>query len=226
VGIRINKYIRDKGLASRREADALVESGAVFINGVKAELGSSVEEADSVEIRQEEKEKKTNIYRAYYKPRGIATQAVEGPDVVTEWKKRGLYPVGRLDKDSEGLLIMTNDGRLTTKLLGVESDIDKEYFVKVREELKNNVPALFAKGMETEPFGKLLPAHAELLGTHSLQITLLEGKKHQIRVMLGELGYTTVQLKRVRVGPILLGDLKPGADRDLTQKELTDLGII
>ena len=72
---------------------------------------------------------------------------------------------------------------------------------------------------------ELLPAHAELLGEHSLQIILVEGKKHQIRVMLGELGYTTVQLKRVRVGPILLGDLKPGADRDLTQAELKAIGF-
>lgn len=225
MSTRINKYIRDKGLASRREADALVESGVVFINGQKAELGSNVEDSDIVEIRQNEADKKKNIYRAYYKPRGIATQAVEGPDVVSEWKAKGLYPVGRLDKDSEGLLIMTNDGRVTTKLLGVESDTEKEYFVKVREPLANNVPALFAKGMETEPFGKLLPAHAELLGEHSLQIILVEGKKHQIRVMLGELGYTTVQLKRVRVGPILLGDLKPGADRDLTEKELKAIGF-
>jgi 23S rRNA pseudouridine2604 synthase len=221
--IRINKYIRDKGLASRREADALVAAGEVFINGNKAELGSMVTDADTVEVKR--RQEKTYLYKAYYKPRGIPTQSMDEPDVITEMRDKGLFPIGRLDKDSEGLLILTNDGRLTTSLLGPESETEKEYLVTVREDLPNNIEAIFAKGMETEALGKLLPAAAELLGKRTLRVVLVEGKKHQIRVMLGELGFTTTSLKRVRVGPIVLGDLKVGALRDLTPKEKQSLGI-
>src|SRR3989344_5570854 len=111
--IRINKYLRDKGLASRREADKLVEDGLVFINGKHAENGMLVNENDKVEVRGKQKESK---YLAYYKPKGLATQDLVGKkSVISEWKEEGLYPIGRLDKESEGLLLLTNDGRFVTQ---------------------------------------------------------------------------------------------------------------
>ncbi|MCL9972302.1 MAG: pseudouridine synthase [Candidatus Pacebacteria bacterium] len=221
--MRLNTYLRDQGYASRREADELIKSGAVFVNGTKATLGMDVTDDDTVEVRR--KALKALTYLAYYKPRRLATQSLTEDDVIAQAKARGLFPVGRLDKDSEGLLLITNDGRLTTLLLG-DTDIVKEYIVTVREPLKKDVPKIFAKGMETEAFGKLLPAHATIFGPETLRVRLVEGKKHQIRVMLADLGYTTTSLKRVRIGPVMLQGLRPGQDRPLTDKELQGLGVV
>lgn len=216
--IRINKYLRDKGLASRREADFLIESGLVLVNGKRAQAGMKVSAGDSVELKRGAQKKLE--YLAYYKPRGLATQAPKGePSVIQEWAVKGLYPVGRLDKESEGLIILTNDGRVTAKLLGRESETEKEYVVKTVQPLREGIPAIFAKGMETKPLGKLLPAQARLMNRNTLRVILKEGKRHQIRVMLAELGYTIYSLKRIRVGAISIGTLKPGQTRALTQRE-------
>ena len=241
--IRLNKYLRDMGLASRRESDRLIENGHVLVNGKRAELGTMVNEGDDVAVR--EGAIKEPIYLAYYKPWGIATQGLKSqPSVISEWQPKGLFPVGRLDKESEGLLILTNDGRITSRLLGdnnetfdpvrdrpaestattasgrsVSNGVEKEYIVEVREKLRSGIPAIFEKGMQTD-LGKLLPAKAKILNDHRLDIILHEGKKHQIRVMLSELGYTVTLLKRVRIGNIRLGNLTPGKTRNLTEKEV------
>src|SRR5262245_32726749 len=111
--VRINAYLRDQGYASRREADRLIEEGKVLVNGKRADMGMLISPEDTVVVRGGEKK---HTYLAYNKPRGLATQALKGTnDVISEWKPKGLFPVGRLDKESEGLLILTNDGRLTTK---------------------------------------------------------------------------------------------------------------
>jgi 23S rRNA pseudouridine2604 synthase len=213
--IRINKYLRDKGLASRREADKLVEAGLVFINGSRADNGAIVSEKDDVVVKQP-KGQPLKEYKnlAYYKPRGLATQDLAGrPSVITEWKKKGLYPVGRLDKESEGLLILTNDGRYAREILS--GKYEKEYLVLVKEPLRAGIIKIFQSGMETQALGKLLPAKARLAGKTRLSVILTEGKRHQIRIMLNELNYTIVSLKRVRIGDIKLEDLKPGETRPL-----------
>lgn len=209
--IRINKYLRDKGLASRREADKLVEDGKVFINGNRAENGISVNENDKVEVKGKLKE---NKYLAYYKPRGLATQDLAGnKSVISEWKRKGLYPIGRLDKESEGLLLLTNDGRFAREVLSENSKYEKEYVVTVKEPLRAGIPAIFKSGMQTKTLGKLLPAKAEITNQTMLRVVLNEGKRHQIRIMLNELCYTITSLKRVRIGDINLGNLKPGQTR-------------
>lgn len=210
---RINKYLRDKGLASRREADKLIESGDVFINGKKAENGMMVKESDKVEVKGKQKE---HHYVAYYKPRGLATQDLVGKkSVISEWKDSGLYPIGRLDKESEGLLLLTNDGRFVTEVLSEDSKYEKEYIVTVKEPLRPGVVRIFKSGMETKTLGKLLPAKAKIMNKNTLQVILNEGKRHQIRIMLNELRYTIASLKRIRVGNIKLGNLRPGQTREL-----------
>lgn len=209
--IRINKYLRDQGLASRREVDKLVEDGLVFINGKKAKNGRLVNEGDKVVVKGERKQYQ---YLAYYKPSGLATQDFSGKQsVMTEWKNKGLYPIGRLDKESEGLLILTNDGRLTRKIFSGDPKYEKEYIVTVKEPLRRGLPAIFKSGMQTKSLGQLLPAKAEIINKTTLRVILNEGKKHQIRVMLDELHYTVTSLKRVRIGDLKLGDLKPGQTR-------------
>lgn len=216
--LRINKYLRDKGFASRHEADRLVDAGLVMVNGKRAKQGMMINEKDVVSV----KNNKQYQYFAYYKPRGLATQDLEGaPSVIKDWKKKGIFPIGRLDKESEGLLILTNDGRLTAKVLGDKEQFEKEYMVKVREPLRSGIPAVFAKGMETEELGKLLPAQAKIVNSHLLKVILNEGKKHQIRIMLNELQTTIKELKRVRIGNIHLGTLRPGEIRPLTNKEIS-----
>jgi len=239
--IRINKYLRDKGLASRREADKLIEDGSVFINVEKAENGVMVNESDKIEVRGKQKE---NKYIAYYKPRGLATQDLAGKkSVVSEWRDKGLYPIGRLDKESEGLLLLTNDGRFVTEVLSenfpilsptklelqnrgssifqpnrndlgkIGTKYEKEYIVTVKETLRPGIVRIFQAGMKTKSLGKLLPAKAKMVKNNTLQIILNEGKRHQIRVMLSEFNYTITSLKRIRIGNIKIGNLKPGETR-------------
>src|SRR3989344_1207568 len=169
--IRINKYLRDKNIASRRQADQMIAGGRVFVNGKRAEIGMLVGEQDKVTLRG--KNEKECQYLAYYKPRGLATQSQEGSEsVIAQWRGRGLFPIGRLDKESEGLLILTNDGRLTTKILSNESKFEKEYIVKVTEKLRKGIPAIFNKGMETKTFGKMLPAKIKIIDSHTLSVIL------------------------------------------------------
>lgn len=215
--IRINKYLRDKGLASRREADKLVEGGLVFVNNKRVDNGTMINEKDKVTVKKPKglaaKEYK---YVAYYKPRNLPTQDLPGkPSVITEWKKSGLYPIGRLDKSSEGLLLLTNDGRFAREVLSGGSRYEKEYLVSVKEPLRTGIIKIFQAGMETQALGKLLPAKAQIAGNKKLRIILNEGKHHQIRVMLGELNYTIASLKRVRIGNIKIGELKPGETRPI-----------
>ncbi|MBI5817178.1 MAG: rRNA pseudouridine synthase [Candidatus Yonathbacteria bacterium] len=220
--LRINKYLRDKGFASRREADELISTGKVTINGVVAKAGILVRESDTVVLNQPHK--KTYIYLAYYKPRGLPTQGLKGDrSVITDWQKKDIFPVGRLDKMSEGLLILTNDGRVTTKILGTDTRFEKEYLVTVRENLRAGVVAIFKKGMNTDALGKLLPADAVIIDPTTIKIILREGKHHQIRVMLRDLGYTITSLKRVRIGHISLSNLKPGETRPLGKAEADEL---
>ena len=214
--IRINKYLRDKGLASRREADKLVENGMVFINRKKAENGMLVNENDKVEVKGKPKD---NKYLAYYKPKGLATQDLVGKkSVISEWKEEGLYPIGRLDKESEGLLLLTNDGRFAREVLSENPKYEKEYVVTVKEPLRAGIPAIFKSDMKTKNLGKLLPAKAEIVNRTTLRVVLNEGKRHQIRIMLNELRYTITSLKRVRIGDIKLGNLKPRQTRPFAPK--------
>lgn len=221
TAIRINAYLRDKGFASRREADRLIEEGKVLVNGKRAEPGMMISPDDDVAVRGKKKQYR---YLAYNKPRGLATQALKGTeDVISLWKGQGLFPVGRLDKESEGLLIVTDDGRLTSAF---NRGVEKEYFVKVREELSPRIVHILQKGMDTKALGKLQPARANIEGPHTLRITLREGKRHQIRVMLAELRCTVTSLRRTRVGKVRLGPLTPSSSRPLTPEEIAGFDIL
>lgn len=213
--IRINKYLRDKNIASRREADKLVQAGLVFINSRRAENGSLVQVKDKVLVKEARgTQAKERQYLAYYKPRNLPTQDQPGKrSVITDWQKKGLYPVGRLDKQSEGLLLLTNDGVFARKILSTDKKFEKEYIATVKKDLQNHIVKIIQAGMETTALGKLLPAKAQILSPRKIKIILVEGKKHQIRVMLNDLGYTIVSLKRIRIGRIKLGKLKPGETR-------------
>lgn len=228
---RINKEMARRGLTTRRQADELIERELVFVNGKKAKLGQQVAHEDTIEIRDLAGTHTVEYqYVAYYKPRGVVTHSPVGKqkDVASTSGHPDLFPVGRLDKESEGLLVLTNDGRVTERLLHPRFAHEKEYLVEFKGRVPNGGEERLLKGITSE--GEVLSAkNIELLTRKTLSITLTEGKRHQVRRMLGALGLEVTILKRTRIMGIHLGALKPGQSRALTGKALkgflTDIGL-
>jgi len=231
--VRINKYLAEQGLCSRREADTLIEKGQVLINGKKAELGAQVTPKDKVEVKGLKDIDK--YYLAYYKGRGIITHspAAGETDIMSKLlsdypnqpEVKTVSPVGRLDKDSEGLIILTNDGRVTGPLLDPATSHEKEYVVTVDKPINNFFIRHMSQGVDIEGY-KTKPANVKLTKSpakKSFNIIITEGKKHQIRRMCAALGYQVQSLKRVRVLNIELGKLKPNQYRNIKGPELKNL---
>lgn len=222
--LRLNKYLASKKIASRREADALIQNKQVKINGKIAVLGQIVNVSDKVDILGKTKR---NVYLAYYKGRGIITHspAPEEVDIATrlekDYKLRDISPVGRLDKDSEGLIILTNDGRITKPMLAPEIGHEKEYEVTVDKPLTGMFLKLMGLGVNIEGY-KTKPTVVKSNPSNNkvFNITLREGKKHQIRRMCAALGYQVQSLKRIRIMNIELGGLKPNQYRKISNTEL------
>lgn len=229
--IRINKYLSQKNIASRREADELIKLGLVKINGRKAVLGDKVLEKDIVEVRPDLK--KRLAYYAYNKPVGIITHSPQGEEKsiadLTVFPEE-VYPVGRLDKDSWGLIIMTNDGRITGKLLSPEENHEKEYIVEVNKPLTESFIRKMTRGVKLEDGYRTRQAKLAKINEYTFSIILTEGKKRQIRRMCTALGYTVIDLKRIRIMNITLKNLKAGEFREIKglelEKLLVDLGIL
>ena len=213
----------DRGIASRREADAFIAAGKVKVNGKPAVVGQQVNETDEISVDGLDKQKK--IYLAYYKGRGIITHSpgANETDIKTQLSARsdlgGASPVGRLDKDSEGLMILSNDGRITGPLLDPNAKHEKEYEVSVDKPTKGSFLKRLENGVNIEGY-TTKPAKAKRVSDTRFSLTLTEGKKHQIRRMCAALGYQVQNLKRVRIMTIELGKLKPNQYRKITGAEL------
>ena len=226
--VRLNKYLAFKKYASRREADKLIEGGLVKINGKVAKLGDKVQETDLVEVNTKaaEKVKGKLVYFAYNKPYGIVTNnAEEGQEAITDIVNVGVpvFPIGRLDRSSRGLIILTNDGRITDQLLNPKYEHEKEYIVKVDKPLEKHFLRHLGTGIDIEIKDHMTkPAVVKQIGPTTFRITLVEGKKHQIRRMCAAFGYVTNGLQRVRIMNIRLGNLKEGEYRALEGRELED----
>lgn len=229
--MRINRFLALKGVATRRSADELIRKGVVKINGQVAHLGDRVPQSDALVEVDERREPERNFhYVAYYKPRGVVTHSPKRGerDVREESEMADLYPVGRLDKESEGLMILTNDGRITERLLHPRFEHEKEYRITVRERIEPKAVAILNAGVMSE--GDLLRAKkVEVTGNHQLTMVLTQGKKHQIRRMLDGAHLTVTELVRTRIMAIHLGALRPGATRSLVgrarQAFLESLGL-
>lgn len=224
--IRINKYLAHQGIASRREADVLVETGKVRINGKKAKNGDQVQAEDKVEVVGATKAKS---YLAYYKGRGIITHSPSEKETDIAFRLSRDYgithvaPIGRLDKDSEGLIILSNDGRITGPLLDPESGHEKEYEVSVDKAINPMFVRVMAAGVDIEGY-RTKPAKVKAHRTNDKKFTIIltEGKKHQIRRMCAALGYQIQSLKRVRIMNIKLDKLKPNQYRKIAGPELQE----
>lgn len=224
--IRINKFLANAGLCSRREADRLIESGKVIINGKRASLGDGVTSGDRVQVNDKTVKTVTEkIYIAFHKPYGVITTTdrrsanniMEYISVPTR-----VYPIGRLDVQSSGLILLTNDGDIVNKLNKAENKQEKEYIVTVEKPLTQETLEQLSKGIKLD--GRMtLPAKVQKITTHQMSMTLIQGMNRQIRRMCEKLGYNIKILKRVRIGPISLHDLPRGKWRSLSENEIAKL---
>ena len=227
---RLNKFISDSGFCSRREADRLIEEGRVTINGRKAQVGERVMDGDRVMVdRRLIKEAGKKVYLAVYKPVGIVCTADtrEPYNIVTYLNHpERVYPIGRLDKDSEGLILMTSDGDIVNRILRAEGRHEKEYEVRVNKPLTPEFLSRMRSGVPV--LGqKTLPAQVTQTGPDAFKIVLVQGLNRQIRRMCEYLGYTVTHLRRIRVMNITLGRMQPGHWRPLSRDELDILmGIL
>ncbi len=224
---RLNKYLADRGVCSRRAADALIENGKVTVNGKRAQLGILVDWSDDVRVNGEviEDSKPEAVYFAFHKPVGIITSVdPKARDSVVSFLKlpQRMFPIGRLDVASSGLLLLTNDGRLSERITHPRYDHEKEYVVTVDREMRQEDLRAMAKGMVILD-SMTKPAVVHQISERTFRITLTEGRNRQIRRMCKALWYEVKKLVRVRVMNIELGNLPVGAYRPLTKKEIHEL---
>ncbi|GGE71595.1 23S rRNA pseudouridine(2604) synthase RluF [Priestia taiwanensis] len=224
--MRINKFISESGKASRRGADKLVEEGKVTINGKVAKIGSQVNPGDVIRVNGSEiRVARDNVYLALNKPIGITStteKKVKGNIVDLVNHPLRVFNIGRLDKDSDGLILLTNDGDIVNEILRAENKHEKEYIVTVDkpitpEFLKNMSEGVKILGTKT------LPCKMEQLSKYVFKIILMQGLNRQIRRMCEALGYEVCRLQRTRIMNIELGNLPVGQWRDLSKKERTQL---
>lgn len=225
-GIRINKYLSEAGVCSRREADRALEAGQICIGDRVAVLGDRVTSGDVVYYRGKPVQKETErILIAFHKPRGVVctTSKKEGVNIVDYigYPKR-IYPVGRLDKDSTGLILLTNDGDIVNKMMRAGNRHEKEYVVTLDREITKDFIMQMSNGV---PILDTVtrPCKVRQTGAREFHIILTQGLNRQIRRMCEALGYHVQTLKRLRIMNIRLGDLKEGTYRDVTQAEWREL---
>ena len=228
MATRINKYLSEVGFCSRRAADKLIEEGKVTINGEITEIGSKVEEGDQVEVEGQKiinPTKQKNIYLAFNKPIGIVctTDRRVEPDNVIDFIKypKRIFPIGRLDKPSEGLIFLTNDGDIVNKILRARNNHEKEYIVSVNRPINKDFIQSMSNGVEIlDTITK--NCFVKQLGQKKFKIILTQGLNRQIRRMCESLGYRVRSLKRVRIMNIKL-DVPTGKYREITKEELIEL---
>jgi 23S rRNA pseudouridine2605 synthase len=224
-GVRLNKYLASCGIGSRRACDELISTGRIEVNGEPCiKLATRVSETDSVRVDGKRVFPKAEIVVIFHKPRGyVCTRSDElGRKTIYDLLPEtlhNLHHVGRLDTDSEGLLILTNDGDLSQKLMHPSKSVEKEYLVTSNQAFENVHLDQFLAGVFTEE-GKLKAKKIERISARRIKVVLDHGAKRQIRVMFETLGYQVTKLLRVRIGNLWLGDLEPSRWAILNSKEI------
>lgn len=227
MNIRIEKYLSEQGIMSRREAKKYLLEGLIKINGKIPQPGDKIDPAvDSIEYSskiQKNLDKKITV--AVYKPRGVVSSkdTDRGKNIFDSFPQfANLNTVGRLDKESEGLILLSNDGMVTKAITGKDHRIEKEYLITVRENYLPWMAKKMSQGMKLDD-GWTLPAKAIRVDEHTFKINLHEGRKHQIRRMANACKLTVTSLKRIRINTIHIGGMLPGNFKKLSNEELADL---
>ncbi|MCL1811381.1 MAG: pseudouridine synthase [Methanomassiliicoccaceae archaeon] len=226
-GIRLNRFLAEAGVSSRRGSDRVIEEGRVTIDGRIAVLGDKIYSENRVCVDGKEvKRTEEDIILAFYKPAGItSTSDPEDEDNVIDfigYPKR-IFSIGRLDKDSEGLLLMTNNGELADKIMRSKNEHEKEYVVRVDRNITDDFIIKMSKGVLLDDGRVTKKCFVESTGPREFRIILRQGLNRQIRRMCGQLGYGVKGLKRTRVVNITLEGLKEGRYRDITKREREEL---
>ena len=231
MSTRINKYLSEFGYCSRREADKLIQEGKVTINGKIPEIGTKVKEGDQVEVKGQKIEKspkQKKIYLAFNKPIGVVctTDRRLEPDNIIDFIKypERIFPIGRLDKQSEGLIFLTNDGDIVNKILRARNNHEKEYIVRVNRPINRNFIKTMSNGVKIlDTITK--DCYVKQLGPKKFKIILTQGLNRQIRRMCETLGFRVESLKRIRIMNIKL-NLPTGKYREFTKEELLELNLL
>ena len=232
--IRVQKYIAACGVTSRRKAEELIETRHVKVNGRIAKLGDKVDpKRDLVTVHGKQiRNTSDKVYIVLNKPRGYLTSVTDDRDrkcvtELTKTVKERIYPVGRLDKDSEGMLIMTNDGEFANMMMHPRSKVGKTYRVTVRGKVSEETAAILSEGVVLDDGKKTLPCEIDIVETGEersvLTFVLYEGRNRQIRRMCEAVGLRVIRLKRTAISTVKLGMLQTGKWRELTEKELSKL---
>ena len=224
--MRLNKFISDSGKASRRGADKLISDGRVMINGRVAKIGDQVKPGDDIRVSGDQiRVARNNVYIALNKPVGITSTTeknVKGNIIDLVNHPLRIYNIGRLDKDSDGLILLTNDGDIVNEILRAENKHEKEYIVTVNKPITPEFLKKMSEGVKILDT-VTLPCEVVQLSKFVFQIILTQGLNRQIRRMCEALGYEVYRLQRTRIMNIHLGNLPVGQWRDLTKKEKTKL---
>ncbi|WP_059170999.1 23S rRNA pseudouridine(2605) synthase RluB [Bacillus sp. FJAT-27445] len=231
---RLQKVIARAGIASRRKAEDLITGGKVKVNGkVITELGVKVSPSDKVEVEEVQIQREEPVYFLFYKPRGVISTVKDekGRKAVTDFFpdiKERIFPIGRLDYDTSGLLLLTNDGDFANLLMHPRSEIDKVYVAKTEGIPQKEALRKLEKGIRLED-GKTAPARVKMLSSEKkkqtaiIEIAIHEGRNRQVRRMFEAIGHPVSKLKRERYGFLTLGGLKAGEMRELTPHEVKQL---
>jgi 23S rRNA pseudouridine2604 synthase len=230
--ISLNKFISDTGYCSRREADNLITKGRVLLNNKPAKLGNRYKPGDSVEVdgslvtsASQKKKKEKLIYIAFNKPVGVTTtteENIRGNIITYINHPKRIFPIGRLDKDSEGLIFLTNDGDIVNKILRAGNNHEKEYIVKVNKPIEPFFIQKMAAGVRIKD-GTTKPCIVKSISKHTFRIVLKQGMNRQIRKMCEVFDYTVMSLQRVRIMHIKLKDIAVGKWRYLSDVEVADI---
>ena len=225
--VRLNAYLARAGVASRRKADELIKAGRVTVNGEPGQLNTFVAKHDRVELDGRPLDKQPLAYVLLHKPAGVVTTASDPQgrptvvDLVAEHETR-LVPIGRLDADTTGALLLTNDGELAHRLAHPRYEVEKVYVAEVEGEPSEEALRQLAQGIELDD-GPTAPAEARRLGPSKVELSIHEGRKHQVKRMLAAVGHPVTQLHRSRYADLTVEDLGPGESRELTGAEVERL---
>jgi 23S rRNA pseudouridine2605 synthase len=223
ITMRLQKILSLAGIASRRKSEELIAQGLVTLNGKVATVGNSADpEKDVILVNGKKIQLQAKKYILLYKPRGYVSTLEDrfAKRKITDLikLKERLYPVGRLDADAEGLIIMTNDGDFANSVAHPRYEVQKTYTAELKEEMKPEDLSKLNQGIEIE--GRVVKAFAKFVGKNVVEITVHEGSKHMVKILFRSLGYFIVRLRRIKIGNLTLKGLSPGTWRFLAENEL------